>query len=82
MEQLRNVINDFGGPGKFAAALGVAPNRLGNWMLRGVPLEYAAAIEAISGGAVMRWHLRPDDWHTIWPELRKRKDAPKEATHG
>ena len=20
-------------------------------------------------GAVMRWDLRPDDWHSIWPEL-------------
>lgn len=82
MEQLRNAINDFGGPGKFAAALGVAPNRLGNWMLRGVPVEYAAAVEALSAGAVMRWDMFPDTWHEIWPELRKRKDAPKEAAHG
>jgi len=21
--------------------------------------------------SVMRWHLRPDDWHKIWPELIK-----------
>lgn len=38
--------------------------------------ELAAALERESKGAVMRWDLRPDDWHLIWPELRKRKDAP------
>lgn len=39
--------------------------------------EYASQIEEATDGAVMRWDLRPDDWHRIWPELRKRKDAPK-----
>lgn len=39
--------------------------------------ELAVAIERETNGAVMRWDLRPDDWHLIWPELKKRKDAPK-----
>lgn len=34
-------------------------------------------IERESSEMVMRWDLRPDDWHLIWPELRKRKDAPR-----
>lgn len=34
------------------------------------------AIEQATGGAVRRWDLRPDDWHVIWPELRKVKGAP------
>lgn len=42
-----------------------------------VSAERCVAIEQATKGAVMRWDLRPDDWPTIWPELRKRKDAPK-----
>lgn len=38
--------------------------------------ELASALERESKSAVMRWDLRPDDWHLIWPELVKRKDAP------
>lgn len=41
------------------------------------PSEHCAAIEHATDGAVMRWDLRPDDWHRIWPELKARKDAPK-----
>ncbi|EPI3744643.1 transcriptional regulator, partial [Neisseria gonorrhoeae] len=26
-------------------------------------------IEKLTGGAVNRKDLRPDDWHLIWPEL-------------
>lgn len=48
----------------------------------GVPVEHCVIIEEATKGAVMRWDLRPDDWHKIWPELRKHKDAPKEAAHG
>ena len=33
-------------------------------------------IEDATGGAFMRWHLRPSDWHRLWPELRMRADAP------
>lgn len=41
--------------------------------------ENSSAIEAATGGLVMRWDLRPDDWHRIWPELRDRDNAPKVA---
>ena len=34
------------------------------------------AIESESGKRVMRWHLRRDDWHLIWPELKGRRNAP------
>ncbi|HAC90927.1 MAG TPA: Cro/Cl family transcriptional regulator [Planctomycetaceae bacterium] len=27
------------------------------------------AMEKSTGGALARKHLRPDDWHLIWPEL-------------
>ena len=34
-------------------------------------------VDVESGGAVRRWHLRPDDWHRIWPELIGAEGAPK-----
>ena len=33
-------------------------------------------VERCSGAAVMRWDLRPDDWHLIWPELIGSAGAP------
>ena len=33
-------------------------------------------VERLSGRRVMRWDLRPDDWHRIWPELIGKKGAP------
>lgn len=39
----------------------------------------AMTVETLSRGSVMRWHLRPDDWHAIWPELTKHRAAPRVA---
>lgn len=50
-----------------ADLLGVTPQRLSNWMERGVPVERCAAVEAELG--VLRKTLRPNDWQAIWPEL-------------
>lgn len=36
---------------------------------RRVPPKVCTAIEVLTGGAVCRRDLRPDDWHLIWPEL-------------
>lgn len=36
----------------------------------------AVRVEAESGRAVMRWDLRPADWHRIWPELIGADGAP------
>jgi DNA-binding transcriptional regulator YdaS (Cro superfamily) len=33
-------------------------------------------IEAASGKELMRWDLRPKDWHLIWPELIGKRGAP------
>lgn len=54
-----------------AAKLGVTPGFVSQWRtgFRPVPIERCAAIEQITGGAVTRRDLRPDDWHLIWPEL-------------
>ncbi len=36
----------------------------------------AALLELHTAGQVMRWDMRPADWHVIWPELRTRPGAP------
>lgn len=50
-----------------ADLLSVTPQRLSNWMERGVPVGKCAAVEAALG--VSRKALRPNDWQFIWPEL-------------
>jgi DNA-binding transcriptional regulator YdaS (Cro superfamily) len=41
---------------------------------RPVPAHLAPFIAEWTG--VMRWHLRPNDWWLIWPDLRDHPDAP------
>lgn len=49
---------------------------------RPIPLQYGAAIEKETGGAVTRKEMFPDDWQRIWPELadankrRRKTDYP------
>lgn len=50
-----------------AELLRISPQRLSNWMSRGIPVEHCASVEMTLG--VSRRDLRPDDWHLIWPEL-------------
>lgn len=57
------------GRAALACLLGVKPAAIGNWKVRGVPLEHCALIERACNGAVTRQELRPDDWQRIWPEL-------------
>ncbi|MGV8823986.1 YdaS family helix-turn-helix protein [Methylibium petroleiphilum] len=54
----------------FADRLGVTQGMVGFWV-RGKPPTPARAvqIERVTGGAVSRRDLRPDDWREIWPEL-------------
>ena len=59
-----------GGPSKLARELGMSAQAVCNWRARGgAPIEYCAAIEKATNGAVTRRDLRPDDWQRIWPEL-------------
>jgi DNA-binding transcriptional regulator YdaS (Cro superfamily) len=41
--------------------------------------ELCVCIERATSGAVVRWDLRPDDWHLIWPELIGQPGAPDVA---
>lgn len=52
-----------------AGHLGVSVAAIGNWKLRGVPIEVCVKVERATGGVVKRQMLRPDDWQDIWPEL-------------
>jgi hypothetical protein len=65
-----------------AAELGAAASSPSMWKARkSVPPQYAVGVERAanrheSGMWVRRWHLRPDDWHRIWPELVGTDGAP------
>jgi DNA-binding transcriptional regulator YdaS (Cro superfamily) len=48
---------------------------------RPIPAEHCASIEQATGGAVRRWHLRPADWHRVWPELVNAPGAPAVAAN-
>jgi DNA-binding transcriptional regulator YdaS (Cro superfamily) len=43
---------------------------------KAVSAERCYPIERFTEGEVMRWDLRPGDWHEIWPELAARPGAP------
>ena len=69
-----------GGLAILAARIGVTASLPSMWKARGaVPSDHCAAIELATDGAVMRWDLRPHDWHRIWPELIGQPGAPKVA---
>ncbi len=64
----------------FARDLGLNPDQVRQWRhghdsRRPSPAK-CVDIEAATGRAVMRWDLRPDDWHRIWPELVGIEGAP------
>lgn len=69
MNSLDTAISICGGLSSLAEKVGLSPARLGNWRVRGVPVEHCLAIERATSGAVTRKDLRPDDWENIWPEL-------------
>ncbi|MFM9424371.1 DNA-binding transcriptional regulator YdaS (Cro superfamily) [Variovorax sp. GrIS 2.14] len=67
-----------GTSGRLAVAIGAAKSDMSDWVNghRAVPMLRALAIDDASLGIIPRWLTRPDDWHVLWPELVKHKDAP------
>jgi DNA-binding transcriptional regulator YdaS (Cro superfamily) len=71
-----------GAPSMAALArdLGLHPDQVRQWRhghdKRQPRPENCTAIERVTDRAVMRWDLRPDDWHRIWPELIGQAGAP------
>lgn len=43
------------------------------------PLD-AVRVEVQTQGKLRRWHVRPKDWHLIWPELVGQEGAPPVPT--
>lgn len=62
---------------ELARSVGVSPSVVFQWRkgLRPVPVERCAPIEIATKGAIIRKHLRPDDWADIWPELKEPSHA-------
>lgn len=63
---LKQAIDQAGGPTEVAKRIGVSPQRLANWIARGVPASYCLRLESLTG--ISRKDLRPDDWADYWPE--------------
>jgi DNA-binding transcriptional regulator YdaS (Cro superfamily) len=51
--------------------------RNASYGLRTLAPETCVLVERETNGVVMRWDLRPDDWHRIWPELIGSDGAPE-----
>lgn len=70
--------------GELASAIGCASAQIRQWVAaeksadagRRPGAAYCSAIQAATDRAVMRWDLRPEDWHRIWPEMVGAQDAP------
>jgi len=78
MNAIQQAIDAAGGPSRMAAALGVTAQAVCFWRdgKREFPPEHCAVLEANGKGRVRRWHMRPTDWHRIWPELVGAEGAP------
>ncbi len=73
--ELRAYAEDNGGITAVASSLGVSKGVFWAWLNRGqVPPEWCPIVERETG--IPRWHLRPADWHRIWPELVEASGAP------
>lgn len=72
-------INLFERPGfqaRMAEAVGRSRQTVNGWKATGIPVPYCALAEEIGEFTVRRWHMRPDDWFVIWPELVGSEGAP------
>lgn len=70
---------DRGEPSKIAKELGLSISHLSQMASGSCPISpiRACEIEFVTGKKVMRWDLRPKDWHLIWPELIDTAGAPQ-----
>lgn len=81
MEELKRYLRDLPDEDArraFAVRCGTSLGHMRN-VIYGKPCspELAAAIDIESREAVRRWHMRPGDWHRIWPELVGADGAPE-----
>lgn len=78
MNAIQDAITATGSQSALADLLGVMQPTVSEWLngKRPVPIGRCSQIERVTAGAVRRWHLRPTDWHLIWPELIGAEGAP------
>jgi DNA-binding transcriptional regulator YdaS (Cro superfamily) len=76
------IIEKLGGVTAVANRLGIKPPSVSGWIAEqknsipeGRLIELGAEIEKVT--PYRRWHLRPDDWFVIWPELIGTPGAPR-----
>lgn len=75
IDAVHRAIKSAGSQRALAGLLGVSSAAVGQWLRkradggRDVAAKQCVRIEGITGGAVTRRDLRPDDWQDIWPEL-------------
>ena len=73
MKALTKAIDIVGSQAEFARRLGITPQVVHNWKIRGnVPAEYAPIIERVTSGGVSADEIHPDvPWHLIRGKRRK-----------
>jgi DNA-binding transcriptional regulator YdaS (Cro superfamily) len=78
MNPVQRAVEHAGSQTLLASKLKITQPTVSEWSRgeRPVPIEKCVDIERVTDGAVMRWDLRPSDWHRIWPELIGIKGAP------
>lgn len=74
---LKRAITIAGSQSALGRKLGRSQALVYKWLNSANPLgpAHCSAIERVTGGAVTRRDLRPDDWQEIWPELAGRLEA-------
>jgi DNA-binding transcriptional regulator YdaS (Cro superfamily) len=69
-----------GGQRALAQVLGTAETNVWNWINRPgaqVTARFVPLMVRLTEQQVRHWHLRPRDWHEIWPELIGSPGAPR-----
>jgi len=87
--ELRKACRLVGSLAELAKRIGVSPQRVSNWISRGIPDDFCPLIEQVTAGRASCERLAPDTvWHRIpdpqWPGRRGRplidvSRAPAEA---
>jgi DNA-binding transcriptional regulator YdaS (Cro superfamily) len=81
-----DIIDLLGGTASLARRLRISTASVSEMRKNGIPegrkIELGADIERATHGLTRRWHLRPNDWFRIWPELVGSEDAPEVPEEG